>query len=273
VTNIDFPQWRKEHPSMEQILEKENSRWGRIICKWTEKKEVEESQDPVLIEHLYASTINLKNADMYLDCRPRKIWAKFTVYSIFQPIVLTAKTFYHLILPISIPYIIYKTVRDANNEQKDKKTEISGRELAKRIFKEIGKNILDIGRTPLYAIVLTVIGISALIIGPLAPKILHDFRRVAGNVEKSLNWGNADSAWIIFKCFQPIENLMTVKEWSREYPDTSYYPQKTKNRSILKGLANFARAQIKFRRENRALFNDCFLKYSQDKPYKSAYLK
>jgi hypothetical protein len=272
MTNIEFKQWKDEHSEFmqEHIKATENSRWGRVLCNWKEEKQIK-GQDPSIIDHIdhfYAATVNLKNADIYLDCRPRKIWAKFSLYSILQPIVLTAKTFYHLILPISIPCIIYKTIQDAKKEEK----KVSGKELTNRIFKQIGKNILDIGRTPLYAIALTVIGISAVIIGPLAPKILHDMRKTAGNIEKSLNWGNADSAWILFKCFQPVDNIMTIDQWDRTYIDTSYHDENEKDASILNGLSNFARAQIKFRREHPALFNDCLQKYPEDKPYISAHL-
>lgn len=265
MSDITFKEWKDKHSEFMQkhIVESEGSRWGRVICIWTEKRK--ESGKITTIEHTYAAAINLKKGDIYLDCRKRKVWAKCCLYSLIQPLVLTVKTVYHLLLPVSIPYEIYKTVKAARKETQ----KVPGKELTKRIVKQIGKNLADTVRTPLYGMALTIIGIAGVVIGPLAPKILYDIRVTAGKVEKALNWGNENSPWILFKCFQPCDNLMKMYEWSRQNKDTEYLKENEKDDATLHGLTNFARAQIIFRRNNKALFNDCLKKYPEDKPYTS----
>jgi hypothetical protein len=267
---INFETWKEQHPTFMQQYVKmpEGQKWGRVICKWEEKPSEVNQTITQNITHTYAAAINLKNGDIYLDCRKRKIWAKCALYSLVQPIILTAKTVYHLLLPVSIPLEIYKTVQAARKEN----PEISKKELAKRCFIQVGKNFADIVRTPAYAVALTVIGIAGVIIGPLAPKTLYDIRATAGKMEKSLHWGDDTSPWILFKCFQPISNLMTIgkEEWTRFNNATVYLKGKNDEESTtLYGLTNLARALIQFRRDHRAIFNDCFQKYAKNEPYKS----
>lgn len=260
--SITFDEWKNEHSQFmrSHVVQTENSRWGRVISNWNEER----TGSNQTLEHIYTPAINLKNGDIYLDCGARKIWAKCCLYSILQPIVLTVKTVYHLFLPFSIPYTIYKTVQAAKNEE----NKISEAELMKKIIKEVGKNLVDMVRTPLYAIAITIVGIAGVIIGPFAPKLLYDIRITAGKLDKSLNW-DENSPWILFRCFQPIDNLMTIDQWDREYKDTAYLKENEKDDPILLGLTNYSRAQIKFRRDNHALFNDCCQKYPQDKPFVS----
>lgn len=257
--NIGFPEWKKTHSDFVKkyiFSESESSRWGRVICLWEEKA--------TKITHIYAACINLQTGDIYLDCRKRKIWAKCCLYSFTQPFVLTAKTFYHLLLPISIPYGIYKVVLEASQEEE----KISNKELSKRIFEQIGKNLADIVRTPLYAIVLTIIGISGVLIGPLVPEKLYDIRMTITKIETALNWGDGYSPWNQFPCLLSIGNLMTIEHyWSTYFKDDTEYFMNGNDRLTLYGLTNLARAQVKFRRNNSVLFNDCFQKYSENKIY------
>lgn len=264
MNSANFTEWKQKLPDLvqNQIIEQPGSKWGRVICVWKEKKETS------AMEHLYAVTINLQNGDIYLDCRPRKIWAKCCLYTVIQPILLTAKTIYHMLLPFSTAVAIYQTVQAAKQEE----TKISAKELSKRIVVAIAKNVADIFRTPVYALALTIVTLAALIIGPLAPKSLFHFRMALGNMEKSLYWGNGDSAWILFKCFQPVENLMTVDQWNRRQPDTEYLHEHGQENPTMNGLTNFARAQVQFRRHNNALFNDCLHKFPENKAYISAAL-
>jgi hypothetical protein len=261
----DFEKWKTNYPDFmtKYVVQEEGPRWGRVMCIW---QEVKPGQSKV--QHIYAASIDLQNGDIYLDCRKRKLWVKCCLYSLVQPIFFTVKTVYHLLLPISVPFEIYHTLQTARKQQK-----VTGIMLTKKIFKNIGKNIADIVRTPLYALVLTMVGIAGVLIGPLAPKTLYHIRMTIGKLERSLNWGVEHNSWNLFRCLHRIDNLTKI-DWRyvHDYDNTEYIHdnESKKIEQTLHGLTNLAYLLINFRRENSRLFNDCFRTYPMNKPYISA---
>ena len=254
-TQMNFKDWKNIHKSFiqENIEQKENSRWGRINAKWNE---INSNQE---LNHIYKFTLDLKTGDFYLDCRRRKIWCKSLTYLFVQPIVLSLKTVYHLMLPLSISLEIFQEVQKIKEFENDQKIKLTNKEKTIRIVKVITKDLLDIVRTPLYAGALSIIALAGVVIGPLAPNILYNTRAMAAKVELALHWGNEDSNWIIYRCFHPLGNVITIdQEWQRTREDTKYIKPESSEADRLKGLSNLARALINFRRENRAIFNDCF---------------
>jgi hypothetical protein len=113
--------------------------------------------------------------------------------------------------------------------------------------------LADIVRTPLYGVAMTIVNLTALIFGLLAPETLYDFREVTGKLVQSL-YRKKDFVDDLFACFQPLTNLKDIgKEWGEEGKKDTKYPHKVSKE--LKGMINFSRSQIKYRRENYSPFN------------------
>ena len=182
-----FQAWLADHPDFEKKIVKENSRWGRILCKWDEKK-----QDGEILTHHFAACVNLKNGDVYLDCRKRKLLAKNITLSVFRPIHAVIKTIYHACLAGVIVSII-KGIRH--------------KESTKTILKNCAKSLADIVRTPFYGTVLTVINIASVILAAFSPKSLYDMRDIQGRIEQRLNWGEKHTGWTLARCFQSAFNI------------------------------------------------------------------
>lgn len=223
--------------------EGENSKWGRIDCQWIEQKE---NDDETKLKHHFFPLINKKTGEIYLDCSKRKIYVKFFVHSIIRPVLILGKTLYHTAFFISIPHIIAKTIT------KGKKNELSGGEIAKQCLKNSVKSLADIIRTPLYGVAMEVISVTALVVGPLAPRSLYTLREAVGALVRSLNWNDRQEYMNdMFICFQPLKNLNRMITRAEEQ-------QKNPVAFIQIQLNNYAQDNIEFRREERALFNDCF---------------
>lgn len=255
--NTSFNKWRDENSFVEDHIlydEGEDCRWCRFSTQWNEKKE--DKND--IITHLCAFTLDLQTGDLYLDCRKRKIWAKFFVLSVTRPLFGFIKTAYHLCLPISIPIEIFKAIIVGRHQNQ------SSDEIAQAAWINIKYNIADIIRTPLYTTALIVVTISAVIIGPFAPRKLYDLRALAGHLEIVLNRGQ-DSLWNLAPCFQPLNNLMEIHKENYQKADTEYDDEAT-----LQGCNNLVRSYIKFRREHRNIFNDCGMLLPENKVYISA---
>lgn len=139
-----------------------------------------------------------------------------------------------------------------------------------RYLSLIGKNVVDIFRTPAYGIALLIMGIGAGIIGPLTPKaFLFKMRETIGKVELSLNKGDKSSVWIVYPCFQPLKNIDKLKTWGEGWKlENVQYPEEINNTE--KGLLNLAALQIDFKRKHRAIFNDCFRLLPDNASYVSA---
>lgn len=254
--NISFNEWRDENAFVEDDIlytEGKNCRWGRFTMRWNEKKEADN-----IISHLCAFTLDLHSGDLYLDCSKSKIWAKFVVLSFTRPLFGIIKTAYHVCLPISLPIEIFKAIIVGISQHQ------SAREITQAAWINIKHNIADIIRTPLYTVALTVVTISAVIIGLFSSYRLYDLRAVAGHLEIALNRGQ-DNFWTLAPCFQPLDNLMTIHNQNYKKADTEYDDEET-----LQGCNNLARSYVNFRRKNRNIFNDCGMLQPKDQAYISA---
>lgn len=234
--------------------EGENSKWGRIVCKWIEKKEERN------LVHIFTPLINMQTGEIFLDCSKKKIYIKFLAHTILRPFHILFKTVYHCAIPISIPTIINETYQQGIKEKK------SSGEIAKTCLKNSFNSLVDIVRTPLYGVAMTIVNIAALVIGPLAPKHLYDLREITGKLVQSLN-RTKTTAPDFFKCFQHITTLSGIKKWNRINDDTNYLTNASES-SI--GLSNFARAQVSFLRNHYSICNNPFAKLGPNKTYKSA---
>lgn len=211
------------HPEFQVEIIPETKMWGKLICHWDEKK-----ANGVILHHIFSATIHLKNKDVYFDCRRRKIWAKMLSLSFTYPLLGTVKTLYHLsMIPVA---------KEIFNSLKGEQTVRTG-------LKNSVKSIADIVRTPLYAVVLLVISVASTCLIIVHPNAAYGARKLYGDIERSLNWGDKESAWILSKCFQSKFNLETVTD-----------PEKMKD---------FKRLEKKYKRKLAKIENDKTLSTEQ----------
>lgn len=259
------------HDSLKpNLYQSENDRWLRYKSVWVEKKD-----DGQIFKHVFVPAIDRSNGDVYLDCSTKKLHAKFAVFSYVQPIALTLKTIYHLLLPISIPLEIYQAVKAIKAEEKTVKKVFTASLIA------VGKSLADIVRTPMHAIASTIVGIAAAKIGHCAPHLLYDMRKVAAKIDRSLNWGQGDSVWTRFGCFQSLTsikevgqrygkvNLLATVDANQMYGENSIgkkskpWRNKTNQQmfsyrlTTLGALSKLTEVNVKFLRRNPVIFNDC----------------
>jgi len=183
----DFQQWMREHPDfVKKHIVKENDKWGRIECKWTEKKEGK------TLTHVFSASVDLQTGDVYLDCRKRKLFAKNLALIAGRPLHTAAKTLYHLSLA-GVVREIYKASQGTQTKQD--------------AFDHSVKSLKDIYRTPAYGVAMQAVNIAAVAIAPLKPDKLYDLRKMHGNLEQRLNWGEKHTDWTLALCFQSGFNV------------------------------------------------------------------
>lgn len=235
-----------------RIEGKKEAEWGALPVEWVEVKN-DQAQS---INHLYQFTVNRKTGDLFIDCRKAKIWCKMLTYVIVEPLVLTGKTICHL-LGVSLALNIYQEVQKIKTEE-EKGEKIPLKNKAIRYLVLIGENVIDTVKTPFYGAALVIIGLTSLVIGPFAPTtFLFKMRETVSKVELSLNRGEKKSIWIVYRCFQPLKNIDELKTWGGDWGiENTQYPENVTGTE--KGLINLAAVQVHFRREHRAIFNDCF---------------
>lgn len=258
MSTTSFNNWQLTHPNFaSSIIHREGNccRWGRIHAVWNEKVNTSGS-----IAHRYAFTIDKKTGDLYLDCRKRKIWAKFIFLSVGYPLFGFLKTLYHLAFPLSLPIELFKAM------QKGRRESLPFKEFHIHAFKKIIFSLLDTVRTPFYHLVLSIFSIAALIIGPFAPIKLYDFRTLAAKLESDLY--RQDEAMALAPCFHSIANVMTIGIDRKDEADDSIYEANWDN--TMKGLSNLARSCIWHRRKYAVIFNDCGMLLQKGKPFISS---
>jgi hypothetical protein len=207
-------------------------KWGRLICEWNEKKE-----DGRTLSHLYAPCVNLEKQGMYIDCRPQKIFAKCLALVAVRPLHAIIKTIYHISLA-GVAYQIYNAC--------------SGIQTANECLQNSIKSIVDIIRTPLYGLAMTIVTVAALILGAFSPQTLYESRQLLGEIEQAANWGKKHTPWTLAPCFQPFPlNSLKTRYGKYHYTDTLY----RNDDAFETGLANFGRASILRRRRVYNLFD------------------
>lgn len=270
MNTLNIEQLVRDYPEFSEIkIIRENKKWGKILCEWTEIKKNGDQ-----LHHLYASTINLQTGDLHMDCRRRKIFAKCLAVSVLRPFHAAVKTAYHLSM-IPVAEEIFKGLKK--------------QQTAKESLKNSAKSIADIVRTPLYGIALTIISIAALAIIPINPNRAYDFREAYGKVERSLEWGKKLTPWTMAPCFQSYVNIdesisyiTCLKVHPEDTDYSSFIDQKNNLEEFLDKmapedklelrLANYARFLIESRRKEWNIFNQVIGKLNPHKEYRSASL-
>lgn len=228
--------------------EGEKSKWGRLLLTWNEQ-----TADGVK-KHEYAAGYNRETGDVYLDCRPRKILAKCALTSLVH-------------IPFAVARIgadiantcgtIHKDVHDKNLSLKSK---------AWSIIKGTGKILFDTFiKNPALSVVLAVISAVGAVIGALAAIFksqrlwitLYDIRELSGSIEKHTGLALAP-------CFQPQmstdpkETAGQVSFYkSKDWFNTPEMVAACGQDETMRMLNNWGGGQLRFRRSNRAIFNDC----------------
>lgn len=202
--------------------------------------------------HIYSFTANLDTGDFFMDCRLRKIYAKCALLTVFRPIhTIIGKTVYH-ILGIGIAQEVLKWRRK--------------KQTGTDCLWHVGRELVDILRTPLYGVALTVMHVAGVIFGLIYPPSLYRIREVAGRIELSLNWGNRFSEWVLAFCFTPLGNLATVhNRIGTGTPNAAKHTYSALIRSI--------QGEVATRQEDRLLFNDCGRLLPKEERYISAAIK
>lgn len=183
------------------------SKWGQLRCHWTQKT------SKGLKDNQFLAVINFKSKKIYIDDEKPILAGKITGLILGTPILyMIAKTAYHILFPLSLAHQIYRTVEDAKAPFDDtlgerKKVEhVETKDLALRIIKVIAKNFLDIIRTPLYSLAMTIVAIATMILAPFNTDLLYEGRALYGDLLVSSNWGEKEN--VIFPiCMMPLADL------------------------------------------------------------------
>lgn len=182
----------------------EGGPWSRLKCQWSEENSYTRNQETAdyqpgkNLEHVYAPIMNKETGEVYDDDSKKKIYAWMAANCLLRPAQITVKTIYHAFLPFSIPHTIYVTVRDGDRSRPWKIVGLCIRNLV--------RNILDIGRTPLYGTAMTVTSLAALIYKPTSATQLYKFRATLAHLQQGLYWGNKQDVDFL-NFFQPSIKL------------------------------------------------------------------
>lgn len=179
----------------------------RLVCEW---KEIMPSGD--IHNHIYSAGID-KNREIYLDCRKRLVFTKILISTIARPLHGVVKTAYHLAM---IP-VAKAIIRAFKGEITPKKALILS-----------VRSIKDIVRTPIYETAILVVGLTALLVAPVAPSTLYHFRKIIGRLEAALFRGPLKT-FTLTPCFQATQAVDFVGKLSlckegelRNFEDTDY---------------------------------------------------
>lgn len=241
----DFTQFQKNDPNWENKLNvylRDDAIYKRV------KITIENTK--FKFDNEYHACINTQTGDLYLDCRKRKIMARHLCLSIARPVHTCIKTLWHasVILPLALE--IFQLAKGSQ----------SAKDLANHTLKSL-KNIV---RTPFYGTAITITHVVGVILGCIRPNTLYKTREIAGRLERNMLEVDdilKGGPWVLAPCFSPIDHL--------------FFSQPENNNSVTiqdasRLLDIFGRAQIRFRQNRRAIFNDCMFLHPKNQPYISA---
>lgn len=157
------------------------------------------------IIHKFAPTINMRTGDIWIDCTPRKLRNKFIWLSFARPIHAAIKTLYHA-TGVSSVHEVSKYFRRDN----------MGRRLqnGRQTFRNIGRCIVDVARTPVYSIAMEVMHIIGVFSATVKPTTAYRMREMSGNLESRLNRNLSPWVYPQFRylgpCLNPAFNIYTI---------------------------------------------------------------
>jgi hypothetical protein len=231
------------------LLTDQSERFGRLLIRWHEVK----PEGRKLI-HDYAACIDTDEWQLYIDCGPRKIFAKCLVQLCLRPLHALIKTIYHISM---VPIFL---------------------EIKKNFCKEQGRNeglknsvrsIADIVRTPLYNTAIILTTLTVLVIGMLSPQFAYTGRSWIGKIEQMGNWGEKHTLGTLAPCFQPFDlDILDAPKYGKRYSNTIY----VSGDELEIRLQNFARGLIHHQRRNCNVFDGC-MKLDKNIEYISSVLE
>lgn len=227
------------------VYRRDDSIYQRIKCVWEEGEIGDVNDENAGLElkrHEYHACINIKNGDIYIDCRRRKILCKHLALILTRPIHTFIKTLWHA--TIIGPLI----AGIAENEEN----------LGKRML----YSIADIIRTPVYGLAMTITYIAGVVLACISPNILYRTRALSGYLERKMLRVNTrreleNDPWTLSLCFSPCKNI--AKSLNRE--------EAKKGTDIQEHLATFAENVVEEERRGGNPFNNCGNKFPADQAY------
>lgn len=230
--NIHFAHWQQQHPNFMaghvQNRDGDQCKWGRLVCTWKQKM-----PNGKIREHKYGAGLYKETGDLYVDYDKIDIYMINLALAIYRPVQIVAKTAYHASM-LGVAYEIFNYATDHRDTAK----------LKERCIRQLK----DIVRTPLYGLALSVIHIAGVFAGLLMPNKIYDIRKLVGDTENKLNWGEKGSFPNPFHtmapCCQPVGNLTNIDRiWGQDRKDDTLYAE-GENSDTLAGMTNLARAYI-----------------------------
>jgi len=218
-----FENFKITNPNYETeigIYQLDSEKYKRVVIQWKETE---------IINHVYHACISTETGDLYFDCSREKLLAKHFSLVFATPLYTYTKTWWHF---FTLGPLIFRIIQWTSGN-------LSDTELA--TFLE--HSFIDIVRTPLYGIALTITHIAAGILYFFDPNLLYKTREVATYLERSmLRVENIEDAgaWALSPCLGPFINIGQFQN----------------SEEVKEKLDNFLQKHISFRRKYRILFND-----------------
>lgn len=234
---------------------------------------------------------------LYLDCRKRKIFAKHLTFIFLRPIHTCVKFLFHatVVGPIMCNVDDFnrgnriadlhakkeKGLELTNNEERFLKRYgeselITKEECVKRIIYSV---CLDSVRTVFYGTALTISHLFAVITAPfVSSTFFYRTRNWTGDLDRSLlrvedyvKWTDPleSRIWNIMPCFSPIA-MITQPAVFNANKDEKHFFLSNEKLTPGQGIHKMVMGIAKFRRTERAPFNDCCCLLGKDQPYVSA---
>lgn len=214
------------------LITNPNERFGRLLITWHEVK-----PDGRRLIHDYAACIDTDEWQFYIDCRPRKIWAKCLGQLLLRPLHAVVKIIYHLSM------IFFQMKKTFQKEQ-----------CWQRCFNNSIRSLADIIRTPVYNTAIIITTVAVLAIGVISPQFIYTGRSWIGKIEQIGNWGEKHTLGTLSPCFQPYAlDVFDTPKYNRHYSNTAY----ASSDELEIRLENFARSLIHYQRTHCSLFDGC----------------
>jgi len=235
------------------------------------------SDENTSLTHSFQPVINTKTGDIYTDCRKRKIFAKHLSFVFLRPLYIVGKTAWHLSLvgPAYVEFKKFQTeLKKCQKIHNKNQKEVNRNKAKETAFTNLKNSASDILRTPLYGLAMTVASLFTVIVAPFSPNFLYRGRDIVGWLERRMHrvriMREADIP-PFSPCFSPIRNIGGLWKYQKTVkPNDS---EKNIQKLVKEQLSNLCKGNVKYRRQHRALFNDCCALYPKNRSYVSASVK